>query len=291
MLLWKQAVTDRTQSDVNRILELLEKGWQNFTEDEQSEWRAGMKGALNKSDLLRIQNNVAILNDVLELGLEVFNLGKNLLKISGYAGKHSCMTVNEKSDDTNSISITLTNAAVNNGIWYPFMYLKTGIKYTFSGIDNDADKINALIQVYNISTGKWTKNYARGQTFVAEKGYKYRLFLQNNTGTVYSGNAFFSEIQLEESESASMFEKYSGRDINFPTEQVFNELLSNVSAIREAYCIHSDTPPVPSLPLNTYQKWNDIERILDDVHGILLNNFYYYSGNEIYAGDDTGLLL
>lgn len=55
--------------------------------------------------------------------------------------------------------------------------------------------------------------------------------------------------------------------------------------------IHGDTPKTPSMPVNTYQKMNDIEKILDDVYGILLNNFNYYCGSEIYAGDDTGLLL
>ena len=34
--------------------------------------------------------------------------------------------------------------------------------------------------------------------------------------------------------------------------------------------IHSDTPQTPSMPVNTYQKLNDIEKILDDVYGILL---------------------
>lgn len=51
MLLWQQAVTDRAQSDVDRVLELLEKGWQNFTDDEKTEWSDGMKGAINTSDL------------------------------------------------------------------------------------------------------------------------------------------------------------------------------------------------------------------------------------------------
>lgn len=35
MLVWMQTVTDRSQSDVDRMLELLQKGWDNFNVDEK----------------------------------------------------------------------------------------------------------------------------------------------------------------------------------------------------------------------------------------------------------------
>ena len=153
MLVWMQTVTDRSQSDVDRMLELLQKGWDNFNMDEKTEWLSGMKGALNLSDMQRIQNNTQLLSDVLELGLAVAEIPEP------------------------------------------------------------------------------------------------------------------------------------------PNETFFTSVLNNTEIIRNAYMIHSDTPQTPSMPVNTYQKLNDIEKILDDVYGILLNNFYYYCGTEIYAGDDTGLLL
>lgn len=153
MLLWKQTVTDRTQGDVNRVLELLEKGWQNFSDEEKNEWKDGLKGALNVSDLERIQNNIQLLSDVLEIGL---------------------------------------NVSVVPELW---------------------------------------------------------------------------------------------------TESFFQEILDNVEVIRKAYTVYTFTPQTPQMPLSTYEVWNDIEQILTDVHTILLNNFCYYCGNEIYAGDETGLLL
>lgn len=153
MILWIPAVTDRTQNDIDRIYALLEKGWQNFTDDEKTEWSCGMKGALNTSDLERIQNNIQLLSDVLELDLSVESVPE------------------------------------------------------------------------------------------------------------------------------------------LPTDTFFDNIIENTESIRSAYCIHSTTPGTPSAPLNTFEKWNDIERILTDVYEILLNNFYYYCGSEIYAGDDTGLLL
>lgn len=148
MLLWIEAVTDRSQSDVYRVLELLKKGWKDFSDSEKQEWSAGMKGSLNASDLERVQNNIKLLSDVLELNLAV------------------------------------------------------------------------------------------------------------------------SEVP------------------EFPTVSLFNEIRENTGKIRNAYCIHSTTPIVPNEPLNTFEKWNDIERILDDVYKILLNNFHYYCGTEIYAGKE-----
>lgn len=154
MLLYQQAVTDRSQSDVKRVLELLEKGWKNLTEDEQTEWNSGLKGALNKSDLERIQNNIQLLSEVLELDL--------------------------------TVTVVVPDP---------------------------------------------------------------------------------------------------------PTISFFDEIRENTESIRGAYMIHKTTPTVPEQPLNMIEKWNDIEKILEDVYGILLNNFNYYCGNEIYAGEETGLLL
>lgn len=153
VILWMDAITDRSLRDVNRVKELLEKGYENFSDEEKEEWSGNMKGSLNYSDLERIQNNIQLLSDVLELDLQV--------------------------------------------------------------------------------------------DFVQE----------------------------------------------LPNEVFFDQLISNVEAIRNAYCTYETTPKTPEVPLNTFSKWNDIEQILLDVYKILLSNFHYYSGRELYAGDTTGLLL
>ena len=71
VLLWVDAVTDRNTKDVERVKELLKKGWKYFSPEEKVEWSNGLKGALNTSDLIRIQNNIQLLSDVLEIGLTV----------------------------------------------------------------------------------------------------------------------------------------------------------------------------------------------------------------------------
>lgn len=56
-------VTDRTQFDVDRVNKLAEKGWENMTPEERSEWGNGLKGAYNCTDLNRVQSAVRYLRD------------------------------------------------------------------------------------------------------------------------------------------------------------------------------------------------------------------------------------
>ena len=56
-------VTDRTQFDVDRVNTLAQKGWENMTPKERSEWEIGLKGAYNCTDLNRVQSAVRYLGD------------------------------------------------------------------------------------------------------------------------------------------------------------------------------------------------------------------------------------
>lgn len=77
---------------------------------------------------------------------------------------------------------------------------------------------------------------------------------------------------------------------DIPRVSDYSRIRENVQKIKEALMTYSDTPQVPEQPLNTYRKWNDIERILHDVYNIYvrLKNSYYYCGTEIYAGEGLG---
>ena len=57
MAIW---ITDRTQSDVDRVNELHDKASVGtWTEEEQAEWAAGMKGALSYTDYNRVESGVS----------------------------------------------------------------------------------------------------------------------------------------------------------------------------------------------------------------------------------------
>lgn len=66
---WVEPVTDRTQEDVDHAKELI-AGWHSLTEGQKAEYLAGLKGCLNSTDLERMENNIQILIDVLELDKE-----------------------------------------------------------------------------------------------------------------------------------------------------------------------------------------------------------------------------
>lgn len=65
-------ITDRTQSDVDRVKALAEKAKAGtWTEGEQLEWAAGMKGALSYLDYNRIESGVQEIADVLHATVSV----------------------------------------------------------------------------------------------------------------------------------------------------------------------------------------------------------------------------
>lgn len=151
---WQEPVMDRTQEDVEHARRILSLDWEEMEDVQKAEYLAGLKGCLNREDLERIENNIQILLDVLEIGAE-------------------------------------------------------------SSVGNIPD---------------------------------------------------------------------------IPDTNYFARIKANVGAIREAYCIHGSTPPVPELPYNSWQKYNDIEQILADVYEVVSAQFHYYTG-EIYTGDMIGLVL
>lgn len=73
--------------------------------------------------------------------------------------------------------------------------------------------------------------------------------------------------------------------------QDFTRIRNNVEAIRETNYVRFDTPYTPSLPLNTYTKINDIEKILYDVYTMYnaVTAVQYYMNNEIYINEQIGV--
>lgn len=84
---------------------------------------------------------------------------------------------------------------------------------------------------------------------------------------------------------------WSEKDI--PLKSDFEKIRTNLVKL----CLATNSKfivAVPILPYNTYQKINDIEKIIFDIFKILVNNryFYYCKGQgltEIYCGEEIGL--
>lgn len=72
-------ITDRTQSDVDHVKELLSRAG-TWTEVEQKEWLAGMKGALSYTDFNRIESGIQELGSILGASVSV----RTDWKVDGY---------------------------------------------------------------------------------------------------------------------------------------------------------------------------------------------------------------
>ncbi len=69
-MVYREPIFDRTQSDIIKLQDFLSRGYKNLTSDEKNEWlNTNFKGALNISDLNRIEQNMSVLADM--LGFEV----------------------------------------------------------------------------------------------------------------------------------------------------------------------------------------------------------------------------
>lgn len=62
---WTQPITDRTILDIDKLQEYDEIGYKNLTTEQKNEWLSGMKGALNSSDLNRIESNQQYILNIL----------------------------------------------------------------------------------------------------------------------------------------------------------------------------------------------------------------------------------
>lgn len=61
-----ELITDRTQADVDRFLELKAKSFENMTSSEQLEWSSSMKGSYNNTDLNRVGQAMIFLMEELQ---------------------------------------------------------------------------------------------------------------------------------------------------------------------------------------------------------------------------------
>ena len=78
---------------------------------------------------------------------------------------------------------------------------------------------------------------------------------------------------------------------DFPTVSDLSRIRSNIATLRTVYYTRSTTPTNPDNPLNTYQKWNAAEQILNDIYELYNENLSaYFYASEAYSGELTGVI-
>ena len=76
----------------------------------------------------------------------------------------------------------------------------------------------------------------------------------------------------------------------------FQRILNNIDRLRNTFKVYETTPNTPNIPINTYQKVNEIEKILYDMYFIYENGSLAFARNEpvykaeLYANDDITVI-
>ena len=99
------------------------------------------------------------------------------------------------------------------------------------------------------------------------------------------------DLASQDSKIANEHKAFKDSLPEFPTSSYFEHLLENLKTIRNTKYVFKTTPEIPEQPLNTYAKFNAIEKILYDVYTLYNNQFNYYCGEDYYCGDSVGMLL
>lgn len=78
---------------------------------------------------------------------------------------------------------------------------------------------------------------------------------------------------------------------DYPLESDHTRIINNTTALRSALMVYDDTPDIPSSPLNTWSKFNDLEQNISDMYTILTGNIEmrFFAG-EVYAGETIGVI-
>ena len=79
----------------------------------------------------------------------------------------------------------------------------------------------------------------------------------------------------------------------FPSGSYYQALIDAVTQLRTHKLLYSTTPETPSRPLTTYQKWNDLEKILLDYNQLIRSELssINYCGDMYYCGDMNNTII
>lgn len=80
---WITPINNRTQEDVDKVKMYDELGYENLDTYQQQEWISGMIGALNATDMNRIENNISYINELLSVRGETSKTDWTMLDIFG----------------------------------------------------------------------------------------------------------------------------------------------------------------------------------------------------------------
>lgn len=137
-------------------------------------------------------------------------------------------------------------------------------------------------------------------------GYKYLTPEQQKEWLSGLKGAWnYKDVNRLESNTKFLADLYGVQGMSFKTDWSYKDVLSkdsvqrildNINKLRDYFKVYESTPATPDIPINTYQKVNDLEKILYDMYFVFENESLAFTrddkifGAELYSGDDISVI-
>lgn len=196
----------------------------------------------------------------------------------------------------------ITETQITDGyniVFEPGVYLQDG-RYTITITASDMDE-NTSIETLEILINNDPSHYILDRT-QADVDLVKELHEKWMNGTITEEEKELYATDLKGARNKSDFERiitnmdyialmfdspYSLPELpEIPTESYVQALRDVIDNFRNTLPIQLDTPYTPLLPINTYQKMNDLEQILFDIRNGTLYRFDYFCDDGTYADED-----
>ena len=299
-------ITDRTQADIDRVKELTAKARTGtWTEEEQQEWAAGMKGALSYTDYNRIENGIKELAGIVGASYSARIVQQNI----------QIVTAKNESGD---IPAWDTYPAKSE-FFMPLTAKKAGLllrSLEFRVKGYMPGKMRTVLRKYGTETALVDKSIdlVKGYNNVVldmgsialEKGVEYQLYfaaaskfyppsvepswvVANDYVNITNGSAYYGD------DSKLIFSGTIGLTVPVEAGWTINDYLTisdatrwidNVKAIHSKCSGRSSTPETPEALSYHFAVINQIEKVLSDIEAMAKDHLLYCSdticGGEPY---------
>lgn len=299
-------ITDRTQADVDRVKELTAKARTGtWTEEEQQEWAAGMKGALSYTDYNRIENGIKELAEIIGAPYSARIVQQNI----------QVVTAKNESGDIPAWDTYPAKAE----FFMPLTAKKAGLllrSLEFRVKGYVPGMMRTVLRKYGSTTALVDKfiDIIRGYNDVVldmgsialEKGVEYQLYFAatnnfyppsvqpswvavNDCIDIAHGSAYYGD------DSKLIFSGTVGLTVPVEVGWTINDYLTiadatrwinNVNAIRSKCSGKSSTPETPEALSYHFAVINQIEKVLSDIEAMAKDHLLYCSdticGGEPY---------
>lgn len=299
-------ITDRTQADIDRVKEIAFKARTGiWTEEEQQEWAAGMKGALSYTDYNRIENGIKELAEIVGADYSARIVQK----------KVEVVTARNQNGDIPSWDTSPSHAE----FFVPLTAKKSGLllhSMSFRIKGFVAGKSRAILRKAADQTRlvDLSLELIRGYNDVTldmgdlplEKGVEYQLYMsavnnfyppsvepewvvENSLIDIANASAYYDgDSKILFSGTATVIESTEavwGVDDYLTTDDC-TRWLSNISSIRSKCSGKSSTPETPGSFSYRFSIVNQLEKVLSDIEAMAKDHLLYCSdticGGEPY---------